>query len=72
MRQHSFPDARSLHGLTAPPGRDVAFWHFSDLMVRTGDVGFIEVKRTSQPRPLKSENGPGAAFEQNCQWSRPR
>jgi len=31
MRQHSFPDARSLHGLTAPPGRDVAFWHLSDI-----------------------------------------
>jgi hypothetical protein len=34
MRQHGFPDARGLHGLTPArpaPGRDVAFWNFGDI-----------------------------------------
>jgi hypothetical protein len=38
MRQHSFPDARSLHGLTVPPGRDVAFWYVCDMPSDTTNV----------------------------------
>jgi hypothetical protein len=40
---------------------DVGYWHFSDVSDQADDVGFIEVKRTSQLRAPKSKNDPWRA-----------